>query len=262
MLFDPALVDAVYADRDGALGEVDLTAPERAWLVAPDPRRWRADPLRRARGLQALLEEFPASGAIVARTGGLDALDAFFSSPAFHRCVQARQSTALTFGPWLGARGSAALAGVAGVETAVAAVRRSGSNSIVWGAAEEHALAPAVEVRLLPAGSLAAFEAIRGALATHVAGLLAAVVDVDHAIGIHQVDPETMEGVVVAGPGSVSIGGAPIHLVRVLDGARRPASVEVLTGLFTAEGADPHEVPLLVAHLVDDGLLVRNPNIA
>ena len=36
----------------------------------------------------------------------------------------------------------------------------------------------------------------------------------------------------------------------------------VLSGLFTAEGADPHEVPLLVAHLVDDGLLVRNPNIA
>ncbi|MCA9557117.1 MAG: hypothetical protein KC583_01025, partial [Myxococcales bacterium] len=105
MLYDPALVEAVYADADAALADEPLSEAERAWLVAPDRRRWRADPHRRARTLQALLEEYPAAGARVARAEGLAALDAFFSSPAFHGCVQRRGSLADTFGDFLAARG-------------------------------------------------------------------------------------------------------------------------------------------------------------
>ncbi len=44
MLHDPELVDRVYADPDAALADVDLTADERSWLVAPDRRSWATDP--------------------------------------------------------------------------------------------------------------------------------------------------------------------------------------------------------------------------
>ncbi len=102
MLFDPALVDAVYADADAALAGLDLAPHERAQLTAVDRRAWAHDPLRRYRTLRTLAEEYKASTTLaLAATRSLASLDAFFSSAEFHRAVQERGSLALAFADYL-----------------------------------------------------------------------------------------------------------------------------------------------------------------
>lgn len=102
MLFDPALVDAVYADADTALAGLDLAPAERAQLTAIDRRAWAHDPMRRYRTLRTLAEEFKASTTLaLAATRSLASLDAFFSSEEFHRAVQERGSLALAFADFL-----------------------------------------------------------------------------------------------------------------------------------------------------------------
>jgi hypothetical protein len=102
MLFDPAFVDAVYADARRALEGLDLEPHERAQLVAVDRRAWGHDPLRRYRTLRTLAEEFKASTTLVlAATRSLGSLDAFFSSVEFHGAVQERGSLALAFAAFL-----------------------------------------------------------------------------------------------------------------------------------------------------------------
>jgi len=259
MLYDPALVDAVYADADQALAEVDVTDVERSWLVAPDRRRWRADPLRRARGLQALLEEYPVSGAVTARREGVAAMDAFFSAPAFHRCIQERGSLALAFGHWL-AQGDDPLArGLSEIESAIALVRRPEGRRQPWGPTDRYVLSPSVAVRLLPGGTMAAFGAIRSALAQHPKGVLAAVVDLEHRVGDHPVALDATEGLIVEGHAEVALGEGPLGLVRVLMAARSPISAAALTAAFVAQGAEPGEVDELIADLERDGLLTSRP---
>lgn len=127
MLYDPAFQTSVYADAASALAGLDLTADERAWIAKPDPRAWRTDSNRRTRSLIALLEEYPAS--VAASDGGVDALDAFFSSKAFHTCVQEGGSLADAFGWWLEKRGG--MAGeIAKLERAGAYLRRVRSAGI------------------------------------------------------------------------------------------------------------------------------------
>ncbi len=261
MLYDPALVEAVYVDAATALVGVDVTDVERAWLVAPDRRRWRADPLRRARGLQALLEEYPVSGAVTVRREGVVALDAFFSTPAFHRCIQDRRSLALAFGEWLAGRGDPLLRGVSDIESAIAAVRRPQGRRQPWGPSHSHALSPRVAVRVLPGGTMAAFGAIRAALVQSPRDLLAAVVDLDLELelGRHCVAPDAPEGLIVEGADEVALGDGPLGLVRVLMAARAPVSADTLATVFVEHGAEPGEVEALIADLERDGLLISTP---
>lgn len=102
LLFDPALVDAMHADPDAALGQLDLEPHEREQLLAVDRRAWRHDPLRRPRTLRTLVEEFKTSTTLaLAETRSLSSLDAFFSSREFHGAVQERRSMALAFAAFL-----------------------------------------------------------------------------------------------------------------------------------------------------------------
>ncbi len=71
MLYDAAFAERVYDDPGSALAGVDLTDAETAWLTASDPRAWRVDPLRRARTLKALLDEFSVSGAETGRRSSI-----------------------------------------------------------------------------------------------------------------------------------------------------------------------------------------------
>lgn len=259
MLYDPALVEAVYADPQAALADVALTAAERTWLVAPDRRRWRADPMRRARGLQALLEEYPVASAVLARRAGVSALDAFFSSSVFHGCIQERRSLAATFGHWLAAHGIPLLSGLADIESAVVAVRRAEQPLIDGDGGAGYTLAPTVAVRRLPRGSLAAFADIQARLARHPQGGLAGVVDLEFAIGRHDVAIDSEEGLIVEGGPQMALGEAPMSLINVLDAARTPLTADALAAIFLAEGAEPHDVNDLISDLVADGLLVFRP---
>ena len=102
MLFDPAFVDAVYADAADALAGLDLTPAEVANIVETDRRSWGHDPLRRLRTLRTLFDEFKASSTMVmAATRSMTALDAFFSGREFHAAVQHRGSLAGAFAAFL-----------------------------------------------------------------------------------------------------------------------------------------------------------------
>ena len=74
MMFDPAFAAAVHGRR--ALP--GLAEDERALLRGVDRRAFATDHFRRARAVQALVEEYPVSAAAI----GLAAVDAFLSALA------------------------------------------------------------------------------------------------------------------------------------------------------------------------------------
>jgi hypothetical protein len=138
MLYDPALVGAVYDEPEQALAGVELTGRERAWLVQPDRRAYLTDRMRRARSLTGLMEEFPVASAFVLRRGregscapetGL--LDSFFSHPIFHNCIQAGKSMVFAFAEFLtlpehaGIQADPRTAPLARLEAAIARLRRA-----------------------------------------------------------------------------------------------------------------------------------------
>ena len=109
MLYDPDFVAQIFADPATALRDEDLTDQERRWLVEVDRRAYAVDPLRRARTLTALIEEFPVSVQhLVQQTGQPALLDAFFSSPHFHTCIQQRGSLAASFSAYVLSEGAPA----------------------------------------------------------------------------------------------------------------------------------------------------------
>ncbi|TNF28290.1 MAG: hypothetical protein EP329_18100, partial [Deltaproteobacteria bacterium] len=126
MLFDQAFADRVYADPAGAVAGLELSEAERGWLVAPDRRAYRVDPMRRHRSLRALIEEHPVSVAALAAGGvAVRGHDAFFSGERFHGAIQGRRSLAVAFGEHLEALARTPMQrGVVALERAIAAARR------------------------------------------------------------------------------------------------------------------------------------------
>ena len=261
MLHDPALVAAVYADADAALAGVPLSATERAWLVAPDRRRWGADPHRRARQLHALLDEYPASGALAGRGVGVARLDAFFSSSAFHGCIQARGSLALAFGAYLADLG-VDVAAVARIEWAVARVRRAPPRPIV--ASSFVADSPDVAWRLAP--WVDAFVAAPGALrrqqqlaawaTSHPQGAVGALLDPTWRLPpAPEADAPTGLLVERGVAGGVGIGEVDADLAALL-ADRRARTAGALIDALVALGAGSDEAPTLAAEMVTDALLI------
>ncbi|MEZ4470685.1 MAG: hypothetical protein R3F60_07790 [bacterium] len=253
MLHDPALVAAVYADAEGALASDDVSPTERAWLVAPDRRRWAADPMRRYRGLQALLEELLVAGACAIRQGGVAAVDAFFSAPAFHRAIQDRQALAPAFARWLAASFAPPVPAFAALEAAIARSRRAPLPSSSAGSLI--ATAPWIEAEQVPEGTLAAWQHIRAALTMHPAGPLAAAADAAHPLPAVRASA-ALEGLLIE-PGP-AIGTCGAELVALLHRLRAPRAADALGDLADL-GLDADEAAELVAELLMDGLLWHPP---
>lgn len=152
MLYDPALVERIY----GGAPVEGLDPASRALLTRVDRRAWATDPYRRARTLQALLEEYPASAAEV----GVPGLERFFGETVFHAAIQARGSLAVAFGAWIAPRAGP----VAQIERAVVAVRRAGEAPPPEVAAGTLRCAPTVVPLAVPAGTCARWEGLRAAL--------------------------------------------------------------------------------------------------
>lgn len=247
MLFDPAYLAAVRGD-----GPVDgLGERERALLRRVDPRAFATDRHRRARAIQALVDEYPASAAAL----GLAALEPFFSSPAFHACIARRGSMALAFGTWL--EDQAGGPGV--IERAGAELRRRAPAPPPPDGAPHllrcgFNLAPLIA----PAGSLAWYQDARAALGDVPLAALAGRpprpgvprraagrrAD-EHLLLEHHPDD------------TLSLGTASEPLVRLLRHAERPRTVKALGAEAVARGAALADVPDLLAGLLADGLLVR-----
>ena len=146
--YDPEF--ARQLERGGPLPGV--SAQTRAMLRQVDPRAFRTDPLRPVRTLHALIDEFPASCAVVK----VPRLRQFFADPLFHDAVMRRGSLALAFGDYLTCIRSARE--FARLEILLARLRRMPPNKLV---ANEVACARGVTSIALKDGTLAAYESIR-----------------------------------------------------------------------------------------------------
>lgn len=236
MHLDPAYVAAVRGDAPLP----ELAPAERALLRAVDPRALATDRYRRARAVQALLEEYPVSTALV----GVPAVDAFFSSPAFRTCVFEHGSMAMSFGSWLEDRAG----GPGRIEAAIARARRPGSVG------PGLACSPAVVPLLVPAGSLACLQRVRARLGADPAATLASGRPPRER---PPRSPRTEALLVEArAGGDVTLETAPDPLVRLLVFAGRGRPRDELGAEAVRLGAEPGEVDELLAGLLADGALV------
>lgn len=249
MLFDPAYLAAVR----GA-GPVDgLGERERALLRRIDPRAFATDRHRRARAVQALVDEYPVSAAAL----GLPALDAFFGSPAFHACISRRGSMALAFGTWLEDQAG----GPGEIERTGAELRRRPPPAPAPPAGAPHLLACAAHLAplIVPAGSLAWYHAVRADLGPVPLAALAGAAPRTGAprrSAAHRADEHLL---LERQPGdTLSLGTASEPLVRLLRFAARPRTIKALGAEAVARGAASADVPDLFAELLADGLLVRH----
>lgn len=190
MLYDAEFTRAVYSDRDASLAGIDLAPAERAWLVAPDPRAWRTDGLRRSRSLAGLIEEFPVASAFALRRGRegvarLDSgsLDAFFSHAIFHRCLQEGGSMVFAFGRYLeepslgGVASDPRIAPLARLEAAIARLRRirdPREGRVAGRGYDEDAIRPGALLRIAPWAELMVLPAGTSELHARVAKALRA----------------------------------------------------------------------------------------
>jgi hypothetical protein len=291
LLHDPAFVAALHRDPDSAFAGTGIGATGRAMLLRIDPRAWEHDPYRRARGLRALLEEFPVSGALWLRGGddgkgggGLSLAGGFFSSTRFHDCVQGRGVLALAFGHWLREGSPREQAALARVELAVARVRRgarlrrgvaAAPGADVGGIGGR--LPPSTQVRLAP--WIDAFAVPSGTLALH-GEILCRVAAAAEAGGDASDPVERLlraelekpalpplgagdEHVVAEGGESgASMGFASPDMVALLEGARDPRSRAELAALARELGADADEADSVVDSLLGEGLLAPEEAIA
>lgn len=238
MLYDPALVELIYSG--GLLPELSFAERE---LITQTPRgAWGTDPYRRSRTLQALIEEYPVSAAVA----GLGRLDAFFSSPNFHRAIQSRQRLVWAFATWL-----EPLAGpVVVLERAVAEARRDRPRRLAGGMMVR---APGIRSVSVPVGALARFEAIRASLGRDPVATLTRAGPVP----LGAFGPET-EWVLTErqADGAISLGTCAEALGMLLAYAGAPRAQEDLLAEAGRLGADPGEEAEVVEGLIAEGLLL------
>jgi hypothetical protein len=131
MLFDPTLVEQIYAAPKSVLDPLGIPQDLQQNLLETDKRAWGVDHERRKRSLHSLMGEFPCSTTIaLAHTRKYARLEAFFSSDEFHQCVQRRESMTSAFVAYLRGLDAAGeipepqFSDILTIETQMAACRR------------------------------------------------------------------------------------------------------------------------------------------
>lgn len=246
MLFDPTLVERVHTNVDLALQDVELTAQEKAWLLACDRRLFTADPLRPRRTLKGLLEEFKASSALAVNASSrLSVLDAYFASSHFYDAIQHRGSLALSFGDHLAslAHLDSRIPPVAAIEKAIATARRglvSAKKVAPFDSASAYRLSPHVAIARVPSNALHVMQAVEQVLFEISLAPVAALADdgpnLDQIPAVHG-DEVTL--LAVRGEGDhVSLEELPEGLADLLALASRTTSGGHLLEAATQAGAD------------------------
>ncbi len=243
MLFDPDYEARLRSD----LPVEELSAQERELLRSLDPRSLRTDPMRRPRAVQAILEEYPVSAALV----GIPAVDAYFASPEFRAAVFGRGSMALAFADYLGDRAR----GVGAIEAAMAKVRRPKPiPPPTPGATEAIACSPRVAPLITPRGSLAWYQEARARLGSDPLEALAKLPRPWRRRPPRGgAEFHLIEG---AEDGSIAIGGASEPLARLLLAASEPTPKSALIDAARRLGADASEAEELLDDLLGEALLV------
>ena len=263
MLYDQAFARLVTTEPDAALVGLNLDARHISFLTTPDPRVWRLDPHRRARSLEALLDEYPVSAALLAHTTNMvSALDAFFSSDDFHQCIQHRQRLALAFGRYLTSvatkLGRQDIEGCAQLEFEIASFRRRLRPKL--SPETELHLGSNVALAALPGGTLDAYAYVNGVLQTN--NLAGAAAIIAPAISIEQ--QPTQEATVVVllegltdgqGPGLSVLDDA---LANLLVHVSQGSSIQSFGHIARTNGAEHGEEADILKDLIEDGLIARS----
>jgi hypothetical protein len=244
-------------------GEEPVDAADHALVAAVDPRAWSTDPYRSGRTLTAILAELPVTGALLGAPRALQ----FFRSDAFHAAIDERGSLVLSFGGW------ADVGPVGALELAIAHLRRAVGTSPSNGRGESRSSSPSTgggggreatggggllalgdrfHPIAVPAGTLAAYEALRQSLGS----------DPVAAIGAEPLAaPALAEGeehlLVERSPdGSIAIGTIGESLYALLAPLLSGPSTErdVIATLRALGAGDAAEE--ILAGLVADGVLV------
>ncbi|MBK7830602.1 hypothetical protein [Nannocystis sp.] len=250
MLYDPDFVAAIH----GARALPGLSEAERALLRRVDPRAFATDPFRRARAVQAIVEEFPCSAAAV----GLARVEAFLATREFLACLGDGGSMGLAFATWLEDQA----AGAGRIEAAMARLRRPMAESppLVAGTLRcAVTLAPIV----VPAGSLAWYEATRAWLGATPLHTLAERADQAPRAApprrspVRSRDPgEEQLLIEISASGEMSLGTASEALVRLLRHAQRARTRRELEREAVIRGAAADESAGVIDDLLAQGLLV------
>lgn len=245
MMIDPAFVALVHGKRPVP----GLAEDERALLRAVDRRAFTTDRFRRARAVQALVEEYPVSAAAI----GLTAVDTFLSAPEFAACVAGRGSMALAFGTWLKDQAS----GVGVIEAAMARLRRPAPITVSSPGALR--CDPRFAPLIVPVGTLAWYEATRAWLGAEPLQRLA-----EHGPrpglprrGLARRQGEECVLLEARADGGMDLGTASEALVRLLRFAGQPRSRGALEAEAQARGAEAHEAAEVIDDLLAGGLLVQ-----
>lgn len=259
MLYDEAFLDRVYADAATATADCAIDDRERAWLVAPDRRAWRVDPLRRSRSLAGLVEEFAVSVATFVREvpGATVRLDGFFSSGEFHAGMQRGDSLADLFAAWFAGHLRPPATDFLRLEAALARVRRrveAAAPARVAAPATttgRFVLAPTVELLVVGAGTVGAWTSALAVLRDGALGERA----IDPAVGLPR--PRTgpdSDGVLVDGRGPRLETLSP-ELAGVLAGAAHPVEFDAFCVAASGHGADAGDCRRIVESFAGDGVL-------
>lgn len=240
LMVDPDSVVQLYEGRLAG-----LSAEDAALLRAVDPRAWATDTFRRARLLQAIVDELPVSVAVL----GLQQADAYLSSEAFAQAVRERGSMVLGFGAW--ARRGAG--DVATLERAIALARRRlappGPGLLC---------APGVVAVDVARGTLAFVHAGRAALEAGEEGVTHAVIQGARLGPAPRGGGEEHLLVIADGSGATTVELASKALVGLLRACAAPVSRRDAERAAKRLGAGA-EAAEIVAGLVEDGLLVERP---
>jgi hypothetical protein len=244
MLYDPGFVAAIHGARPVA----GLDEAERALLRRVDPRALATDRFRRARAVEALVQEFPASAAAL----GLPAVEGFLGSREFITCLGERGSMGLAFATWLKDQA----AGAGRIEAAMARLRRPGPPTGAGLLCAPH-IAPVIA----PAGTLAWYEATVADLGPAPLQRLAGrppATDLPRRSPIRARERgDEFLLIEATADGGMALGTASEALVRLLRFAATARPRAALAREAVARGAAAHEADEVLADLLREGLLVQ-----
>ena len=254
MYFDPTFARTVYTNPQAALSGIDLTEEERGWLTASDARRWRADALRPARALHAVIAEFPVSVAAAYPDGELNKLNDFFRSHQFHQAIMDDQALALAFGTWLGDT-QPSCAPLAELEGALASARRGHLSTVQPSEGRTRIMtSPYVHTVIVPMGTLTRYlEAVREANFEEHDPVdcvlrLAGGVSLDWSA--------EQEGLLVDGHDGIQLSEIPIELAELLNVARFGTQHGDLVQHLKQHGSETVEAEEILEELLNDGLFI------
>ena len=281
MFYDPSFVDRVYADPRAATADCELDDRERAWLVRPDRRAWGVDPLRAARSLTTLVEEFPVAtarwittrvdGPGEGRPVGAPSPLQFFSDPVFHEGMQRGASLAALYARWLEGlepRDHHLRAFVA-IEAALARARRARAargqtrgqgprrpdSSVAPG---DVVLAAGCTLIRVPAGTVAGYAAVLEGLRSDPRPLAEAVIAPAATFDVPALGSAESEAVLVdvrEDEGRLEILGE--ELAALLQSSALAMTPEAWLARAEALGATPAQAEGLLSDFLDEGVLVR-----